>query len=79
MDIRLSNSVMTVKMPEVLEQAFGITRSQARRHLKDGAVRIDGEKWPHLTGCVADIDGKVIQIGKRQFRRIECFIASPVE
>jgi hypothetical protein len=38
---------------------------------KDGAVKIDGEKWEHLTGCVDDVDGKVMQIGKRKFKRIK--------
>ena len=63
--------ITTVRLPEVIEQAFGCTRSQARRFLKDGAVKIDGEKWEHLTGCVDDVDGKVMQIGKRQFKRIK--------
>lgn len=60
----------TVRLPEALEQAFGVSRSQARQFLKDGAVKIDGIKYEWLTCCVDDIDGKVVQIGKRKFARI---------
>ncbi len=65
------HQLTTVRLPEALEQAFGISRSQARQFLKDGAVKIDGEKYTWLTCCVGDIDGKVVQIGKRKFARMQ--------
>lgn len=66
-----AHRLTTVHLPVVLEQAFGISRSQARRNLQEGAVKIDGEKYEWLTCARMDIDGKVIQIGKRKFARIE--------
>lgn len=64
-------SVMTVKVPELLEEVFGISRSQARQFLKDGALRIEGEPYTHLTCAQGDVDGKRIQIGRRRFARVK--------
>lgn len=61
---------MTVKMPDLISEVFNVSKSEARRKLKEGAIKIDGEKWEHLTGCVADVDGKILQFGKRKFVRI---------
>lgn len=59
-------------LPAVLAGAFGITRSEARRMLASGGVRLEGER---LDGGDLDlpldrIDGRVIQAGKRRFRRL---------
>ena len=51
---------------------FGGSRSEARRHLASGAVKLDGE--PLAAGVLdlpgADLDGRVLQVGKRRFRRL---------
>jgi tyrosyl-tRNA synthetase len=61
-----------VHMPALLAQAFGVSRSDARRQLAGGGVRIDGEP---LDGAAVDvpadrIDGRVLQLGKRRFARV---------
>ncbi|HSO98307.1 MAG TPA: tyrosine--tRNA ligase, partial [Solirubrobacteraceae bacterium] len=62
----------TVHLPALLAAAFGVSTSEARRGLGQGAVRIDGE--PIATGTLdlpaAEIDGRVLQLGKRRFARV---------
>lgn len=62
-----------VHLPAVLSQAFGISTSEARRSLAQGAVRIDGQSLTdgELDVDAADLDGKVLQLGKRRFARIQ--------
>ncbi|MCO5316200.1 MAG: tyrosine--tRNA ligase [Solirubrobacterales bacterium] len=60
-----------VHLPAILADAFGVSRSEARRLLVQGGVRRDGEV---LSGEVldlpaAELDGRVLQMGKRRFRR----------
>ena len=64
-------SVMTVRVPELLEEVFGISRSQARQFIKDGAFRIEGEAYTHLTCSQGCVEGKIIQIGKRRWARVK--------
>ena len=63
----------TVHLPALLAQAFGISTSEARRGLAQGAVKLDGE--PVGAGALdlpADqVDGRVLQFGKRRFARVE--------
>jgi tyrosyl-tRNA synthetase len=59
-------------LPAVIADAFGISRSEARRRLDQGGVRLDGEP---LDGAELDLalerlDGAVLQVGRRQFRRL---------
>jgi tyrosyl-tRNA synthetase len=61
-----------VHMPAVLEAVFGLSRSEGRRLLAQGGVRLDGEA---LSGSDQDLpaerlDGAVLQVGKRRFRRL---------
>jgi tyrosyl-tRNA synthetase len=62
-----------VHLPAVLADAFGISRSEARRVLRQGGVKLDGEVLPEepLDYASADLGGGVIQLGKRRFRRLE--------
>ncbi len=62
----------TVHLPAVIAEAFGRSRSEARRMLAQGAVRVDGEPLgaDDVDVDVARIDGRVLQVGKRQFRRV---------
>jgi tyrosyl-tRNA synthetase len=61
-----------VHLPVLLREAFGISSSEARRMLAQGAVRIDGEAVDpdRLDVPVEELDGRVIQLGKRRFARI---------
>ncbi len=48
--------------------------SEARRHIKGGGIRLDGEKLadPNLEFFDAkDLDGKILQLGKKNFRRLK--------
>jgi tyrosyl-tRNA synthetase len=60
-----------VHLPAVLAEAFGISRSEARRLLGQGGVRVDGEV---LSDAELDVpgdrlDGRVVQLGRRRFMR----------
>ena len=61
-----------VHLPEALAGAFGISRSEARRLLAGGGVKVDGEPLDgaRLDVPSADLDGRVIQLGKRRFKRM---------
>ena len=59
-------------LPAVIADGFGISRSEARRQLGQGGVRLDGAALP---GDELDVDaqrlnGAVLQVGRRQFRRV---------
>ena len=61
-----------VHLPELVSRLFGGSRSEARRKLTQGGVRLDGVA---LDGDVLDLPAddladKVLQLGKRQFRRL---------
>lgn len=60
-----------VHLPAEVSDAFGISRSEARRVISQGGLKLDGEAIPPQTLDLpaADLDGHVIQLGKRQFVR----------
>ncbi len=62
----------SVHLPALIAEAFGHSRSEARRLVVAGAVRLDGAVLPsgELDVPVARLDGKVLQVGKRGFRRL---------
>ncbi len=62
----------TVHLPALIADVFGGSRSDARRKLAQGGVRLDGEAVaPQAVDVPADdLDGRVLQVGKRQFRRL---------
>jgi tyrosyl-tRNA synthetase len=63
----------TVHLPALLARAFSVSTSEARRGLSQGAVRLDGE--PVSSGVLDlpadEVDGRVLQLGKRRFARVE--------
>jgi tyrosyl-tRNA synthetase len=67
-----------VHLPALLARAFGISTSEARRGLGQGAVKLDGEPVEPgtLDHPVAAVDGRVLQFGKRRFARVQ--VISPV-
>jgi tyrosyl-tRNA synthetase len=61
-----------VHMPALLGDAFGLSRSEARRLIEGGGVRI-GErvlKPGELDLPAAELDGEVLRVGKRRFKRL---------
>jgi tyrosyl-tRNA synthetase len=61
----------TVHLPAVVADEFGVSRSEARRLLSSNGVKVDGSPVSELDVDASDLDGKVLQVGKRQFRRVE--------
>jgi tyrosyl-tRNA synthetase len=63
----------TVHVPAVIAEAFGRSRSEARRLLAQGGVKLDGESLGPDEVDVAPerLDGRVLQVGKRHFRRLQ--------
>jgi tyrosyl-tRNA synthetase len=58
-------------LPAVLANGFGVSRSEARRLLSGNGVKVDGTPLTELDIDASELDGKVLQVGKRQFRRVE--------
>jgi tyrosyl-tRNA synthetase len=61
-----------VHLPALIASGFGMSRSDARRMLAQGGVRLDGEPLgaDDLDLPRERIDGAVLQVGKRHFRRV---------
>jgi tyrosyl-tRNA synthetase len=59
-----------VHLPELIASVFGGSRSEARRAIAGGGVRLDGEPVAVLDMPAAELDGRVLQVGKRRFRRL---------
>jgi tyrosyl-tRNA synthetase len=62
----------TVHMPALIADLLGGSRSQARRMLSQGAVKLDGEPLgdEDLNLGRERLDGAILQLGKRRFRRL---------
>jgi tyrosyl-tRNA synthetase len=61
-----------VHLPQLISSEFGLSTSEARRLIAQGGVRIDGTPVAPetLDLSVAELDGKVVQVGKRRFVRV---------
>ena len=61
-----------VHLPAVIAESFGRSRGDARRLLSQGAVKLDGEALSagDLDIAPERLDGAVLQVGKRGFRRL---------
>jgi tyrosyl-tRNA synthetase len=62
----------TVHLPAAIADGFGMSRSDARRMLAQGGVKLDGEPLgAHDLDLPRErLDGAVLQVGKRHFRRL---------
>ena len=60
-----------VHLPALMANSFGISRSDARRMIAQGGVRIDGQPLPEdeLDIDIGRLDGGVLKAGKRRFVR----------
>ena len=61
-----------VHLPALIAEEFGVSRAQARRLLAQGGVRLDGTALSPdaLDLPAARLDGAVLQVGKRRFKRL---------
>jgi len=61
-----------VHLPSLMASAFEISSSEARRLIGQGGAKLDGEPIPSGTLDLAPgaLDGRVLQAGKRRFRRL---------
>ena len=71
-EVAFAPSDGTVHVPALVAAAFGVSRSDARRQLAAGGLRVDGEP---LGAAEVDVeagrlDGRVLQLGKRRFARV---------
>ncbi|MGH7511236.1 MAG: S4 domain-containing protein, partial [Gemmatimonadales bacterium] len=62
-----------VHLPALIAAEFELTTSEARRLIQQGGVRLDGEvvAADTLDRELDDLAGRVLQVGKRRFRRLE--------
>jgi tyrosyl-tRNA synthetase len=56
----------------ITKAGFAATNGEARRFIRGGAVRLDGEKATdeNISFPVVDLSGKVLQVGKRRYARL---------
>jgi tyrosyl-tRNA synthetase len=59
-----------VHLPELIASEFGGSRSEARRTIQQGGVKLDGAPVSALDVPASELDGRVLQVGKRRFRRL---------
>ncbi|HEX6781358.1 MAG TPA: tyrosine--tRNA ligase [Solirubrobacterales bacterium] len=61
-----------VHLPGLIRGAFGLSSSEGRRLLQQGAVKLDGEPLPAepLDLALDSLEGRVLQVGKRRFCRL---------
>jgi len=61
-----------VHLPALIADVFGGSRSDARRLVQGGGVKLDGEALPpgEMDVPLSRLDGVVLQAGKRRFRRL---------
>jgi tyrosyl-tRNA synthetase len=60
-----------VHLPALLADGFGMSRSEARRLITSGGVKLDGKPvdGAELDVAADRLDGVVVQVGKRRFKR----------
>jgi tyrosyl-tRNA synthetase len=61
-----------VHLPALLAEHFGLSRSEARRLIDQGGVRIGGSVLDagRLDVPASELDGEVLQVGKRRHKRL---------
>ena len=59
-----------VHLPALIASLFGLSTSEARRLISQGAVRMNGEIASELDVARATLDGALLQAGKRRFARL---------
>ena len=59
-----------VHLPALLADAFGFSRSEGRRLIAEGGVKLDGDPVNELDVARERLDGAVLQAGKRRFVKL---------
>jgi len=59
-----------VHLPGVIADAFGLSRSEGRRLIGQGGVQLDGAPLGEVDIDPERLDGRVLRVGRRRFRRI---------
>jgi tyrosyl-tRNA synthetase len=59
-----------VHVPAVLAEHFALSRSEARRLIEQGGVKLGGTVLKGLDVPAGELDGEVLQVGKRRFVRL---------
>jgi tyrosyl-tRNA synthetase len=57
-------------LPAVLQEVFGESASHWRRQIDQGGVKVDGQPVTSYEVDLAELDGAVLQAGKRRFARV---------
>jgi tyrosyl-tRNA synthetase len=60
----------SIHVPTLLAQCFGLSTSEARRLIAQGAVKVNGETLGDLDVSRAKLEGAILQAGKRRFARL---------
>jgi tyrosyl-tRNA synthetase len=68
-EVRWPRGEGQVHLPALIAHAFGISTSEARRTLAQGGIKLNGVSVTNglLDVEPAEVDGKVLQLGKRRF------------
>ena len=71
-DLAFSSPNGLVHLPSLIAEAFGISRSEGRRLLSQGGVKLDGGTLPAepLDIPAERLEGGVLQLGRRRFKRL---------
>jgi tyrosyl-tRNA synthetase len=70
--VEASGANGSVHLPAVLSEQFGMSRSEARRLIEQGGVRLAGRVLDggELDLPAAELDGQVLQVGRRRLARL---------
>lgn len=69
-DFSFSANGEDIHVPGLLADAFGMSRSESRRLIEQGGVSLDGEALTTLDLPAKALDGRVLKVGKRRFKRL---------
>jgi tyrosyl-tRNA synthetase len=69
-DAQFSAAEDPVHLPALIAELFGLSRSQARRLIEQGAVSLDDVAVDGVDVPAAALDGRVLRVGKRRFVRL---------
>ncbi|HEY1521572.1 MAG TPA: tyrosine--tRNA ligase [Solirubrobacteraceae bacterium] len=69
-EVSCSRGDGSIHLPALMRAAFGVSTSEARRAITQGGVRVDGEVVESLDVRAEEIEGRVLQWGKRRFARV---------
>jgi tyrosyl-tRNA synthetase len=69
-EVEFAGANGSVHLPALLRDAFGVSGSEARRLIAQGGVKVDGSPLRELDVPAAEIDGRVLQAGRRRFARV---------